>query len=303
MSTEALRSPLDNEAEIPMNDDDVYDNRRKRRPAPANPIWGWSSSGKIIVPRIALGEDKQAIEEVPQLQIQFPKPGYHTVQFNLIQRRPAIDDSVLNPLVVRAGAEILWSVAGNTVRRVINVTDGMSLSGTGEAATINMFDDSFFNSLTDSEYEYDCSVQVTPGQRPNLAGSQPPIKNAVEGFYGVSNVFFSAGGDFVINNPAVAPLFDARTSIFIPQNCGINSYYLNIATTNVAGLTPVGGQILVEQNAGSPGVSQIISAVNYDGINQWNPLSPGCKIILITNRYEVTPSPTLIGTILFGVDG
>jgi hypothetical protein len=302
MSTSELRGPLDNEAEIEMDEENVYDNRRKRRPQPTNPIWGWSSSGRIIVPAIGLGEDKHSIEEVPQLQIQFPKPGYHTVQFNLVQRRPALTDSILNPLVVRAGAEILWSVAGNTVRRVINVTDGMSLSGTGESATINMFDDSFFDALTDAEYEYECSVQVTPGQRPNLAGSQPPIKNAEVGFYGVGGDF-AAGGQFIIINPAVAPFLDHRTNIFIPQNCGINSYHLNIATANPAGLTPVGGQIFVTQSAGSPGVAQPIGAVNYDSLNEWNPLSPGCKIITISNRYEVTVAPTLIGFILFGVDG
>lgn len=289
-----------------LDPDDIYQ-RRARRPNIENAAYGWSSSGNIIVPIVPFGAggETSPIEKIGPLQIRFPKPGYHTVQFNLIQKRPAINEDVLNPLAVRAGAEIIWSVQGNSVRRQINVTDGTAISGTGEGANILVFDDSFVNGVTDAEYEYDVSMQVTPGARPNLAGSQPPIKNAELGFYGVSSANeFVAAGSFSIANAAVPPLLDSRTSIYIPQNCGINSYHLNIAVEGAGALPlPAGDSILITQSAGSPNVAQDIGTVNYNSINKWNPITPGAKIIQITNRYELVNPSHLFGFILFGVDG
>jgi hypothetical protein len=298
-------STPEQEAEEFYSDEASIYNRRVRHPQPVNPAWGWSSAGRIIVPVVPFDPAgpvaKKPLVEIGPLQIRFPKPGYHTVQFNLQQRRPPITDSPLNPLIVRAGAEIIWTVQGNAVRRVIDLTDGTSISGTGEACNVDIFDTSLVNLVTDVEYEYDISVQVTPGARPQLAGSQPPLKNAEVGFYAAGGNEFEAGGSFTIINPAIAPFLDNRTSIFIPQNCGINSYHLNIATS--LGVTPTGDDLTIAQNAGGPGVFQGIGNVNYDSLNQWNPLSPGAKIITIFNNYEVVDPSHLTGFILFGVDG
>lgn len=299
MSGENLFDPMtvDGDHEAP----EMYE-RRERRAQPIDPNWGWSVGGRVLIPISVFPDDAVPVVEVPQLQIAFPKPGYYTVQFNLVQKTPSLDEAVLNPVVIRPQAEILWFVKGNYVRRVLNITDGMAISGTGESITINIDDESIIDS-NGVEYEYDISVQVTPGTRPNLANSQPPIKNAALGFYGAGGPEFDAVGIFDINNAAVPPVLDNRTNIYIPQNCGINSYFLSIAITDPAGVAPAAGDFLIQQNAGAPGVAQLISIANYDSINRWNPVVPGAKIITITNRYQNINPTNVVGSIIFGVDG
>jgi hypothetical protein len=273
-------------------------------PKGLTPVNGWSASGNILVPSIPFPDGIYSPQGEAKVQVAFPKPGYHTIQFSINQLTPALDDTPLNPLVVRPQAEIIWTTKGNGIRRLIDVSDGTSISGTGESVYVRVTDNSFFNTTTDSNYEYSVGISVTPGTRPNTAGSQPPVKNAEHGFYGVdAEPGFFAGATFEITNAGTATLTNL-TNIVIPQNCGINSYYLDIVVNDPAGLTPVGGQIQIVQDGGGPGISQPISRCNYDqGVGKWIALSPGAKLIQILNGYESTATPTLFGTILFGVDG
>lgn len=282
--------------------DFLTDKPDHRNPTPVRETAiGWSASGTITVPIIATppGIDPQG---TVGLQVKFSKPGYHTVQFNVIQNSPAIDDAVLNPLIVRPQAEIIWSVAGNSIRRVIDITDGSSVSGTGEALNITVTDNSFSPAgVTDNEYEYFVSIQVTPGLRPIQGGTQPPAKNAETGFYPGGDVF-DAGGVFFINNAAVPPALSDNTTIIVPQNVGINSFFLNISV-QAGHPTPKNGELVIVQDGGAPGAAQFLMISNYDAMNRWTPMSPGTKFITIFNQYELSNPSHVIGSILFGVEG
>jgi hypothetical protein len=87
----------------------------------------------------------------------FPKAALYTVQLSVIGR-------------VRAGAyksnpmaEIKWMLGGQVQRRLISVTQGCSITGVGEAASITVYDDSHL--LVGTDQQYQVLVQVAMGNR------------------------------------------------------------------------------------------------------------------------------------------
>lgn len=267
------------------------------------PAYGWSSSGFITVaPTGNPAPNEKFVNGVVGLQIGFPIPGYYTVQFNVVQIDPPAINALTNPLVVKPRAEIIWSVKGNSVRRVLDVTDGACVSGTGENVAITVNDASLDTAgIFDNTYKYFVNIQVTPGLRPIQGGVQPPSIYAKDGFYGANAIPFDASVPFAIGNPATT--LDTRTSVLIPENVGINSYLLNICNLGTVDPVPVLGNFTVTQSGGNPGFDFPLSIVNYDSLNKWQPIWPGAKIILINNTFDNSNPSKLLGSILFGIEG
>ena len=263
------------------------------------PAFGWSASGNI---KVFAGAAPLKSAGTVGLQVGFPRPGYYTVQFNVVQVSPKSGDEGLNPLVVRPRAEIIWAVKGNTIRRVFDITDGASVSGTGEVVSVTVTDASIAV-VADTDSEYFVSIQVTPGLRPIQGGVQPPTLGASIAFVGTTA--FDPSLSFVIPSAPVDGI-----DLYVPQNCGVNSYQLNIgANQDLAAVTPIpplGENMLIVQDGSFHG-GIFLNAVNYDSVNRWNPVNPGAKRIRIFNRAvysnDFAHPQSLIGSILFGIEG
>jgi hypothetical protein len=176
---------------------------------------GWSTSGKITT------RTTQAV----QLQVQFDDPGYYTVQFNLAFTGSGIGFD--------CRAEIIWSVKGNSVRRLVTVSDGLSISGCGEAVKVRIFDNS---QLPLGNLEYLVSVQVTPGSRPSEADVNPLLQ------------LFASGSTTYVE------LLPAGNNIFfpIPSDSGALSVYITARFTfgAAAGLNIADTDLYIEQLSG-----------------------------------------------------
>ena len=116
---------------------------------------GWSVDGVLATPDAAGVTPSLSVG----LQQLFPA-GTYTLQFGLT--RPAdIGGSVK---IARAVATVEWSVAGNTITRVITVDDGTSLTGVAEGVRVTVVD-ATRQTLGSPGYNYNVSISLAAGQR------------------------------------------------------------------------------------------------------------------------------------------
>lgn len=203
-----------------------------------NPPLGWSKSGKLIPGNTSRGL---------AMQKQFPIAGVYTAQFNIDQGNQPIN------VRVRAEAIIDWTVAGNSVRRIISVYDGVSISGTASAVNIAVRDTSI---ALATPIEYSVSIQITPGTR--ASHSMPP--------------FLERDGAVI-----VAPA--ASSDRTVPIDAGVIAVYTSLATDTLG--TPIAsGDVRIRHIDNNASVLKSYDPVLVSG---WVPLSPGTTEI----RYEV----------------
>ncbi len=275
---------MDSRRGIDDPDGDIY-GRRGREKQIENVVDGWSASNNFIIPaRTVGGTPNDPVRGGISLQAAFARERYLTAQFTV---RPTQPELITGVVVPRARAEINWNVRGNHVRRLVDVVTGTSISGAAQGFNISIFDNSQFNGVAvHPEIQYFCSVQVSPGVRPTFAGSQPPILLPdAEGFFDVAS--------------------GASNTVDIPQDAGINSYYVFMSLFAFPlpadpTLSPL-PQVQIIQLAGT---AQAVN--NYDGANKWIPLFPGATALRISNfSPAIAPfgAPAVRCTVLFGVEG
>lgn len=200
-------------------------------------------------------------------QTAFTRGGIHTLTFSL--SASPIDDSAM---LVRALADITWSVNGHSVSRMAHVGPGTSISGIGEAVTCRIRDDSILAPDAVEPYpaslSYIVSVVATAGVRP--PSPNPPYLAPSAAM----NVEFQGGS--------------AETVIDIPSNAGVNSFYIH----------PRGVAL---DDSGSIIIQGYPNFASWDGrsFGQWLPLVPGIRKIGVLNSM----STDFRGSILFGIDG
>src|SRR3990167_2293350 len=116
---------MDTRKRIDDPDGDIY-SRRNRVVDNGPRIRSWSVSGVL--------RPGQAGREV-SAQVDLSKdPGYHTIEFSI--QTPPISGS----LALATVAEVIWSVKGNQVRRLLNVTNGSVISGLADNVSVKIFD-------------------------------------------------------------------------------------------------------------------------------------------------------------------
>jgi hypothetical protein len=153
---------------------------------------GWSASGTLTAGE---GGDGTGVT----LQANFEdEPGDYTLQFGLIQ--PVVESGEF----IKAVAEIVWTVEGNEVRRLVNCVNGMTVQGTGQAVKVRIFDDS-----TSTAIEYVVTALLVKGTRATV--QQPPF---LDGDYET----------FLAAEPA-----NVRE---IPQNAGVISVMITVLPVN-----------------------------------------------------------------------
>lgn len=259
------------------DDDGIYDRRGRTRDH-VELVRGWSTTGRLIT----RNADNPSPSSFVGLQVDFQNKHteYYTVQFSISGPIEPIDPGV-DDISIRGVAEIIWTVAGNNIRRLVTVTNGMSISGLGRAVFVRVSDDSINTSGVRFK-EYDVGILIAPGTRPTFGASQPPI--------------YMPRDILVVDVLPVPPPYTiptgATANIPVPENAGVNSVYLALRPgANTLNLRNVLIEFL--------GPSGPISVTDGDICNRFVPVPPGTTIIAVSNA-----DPDFIEiTQIFGIEG
>lgn len=216
---------------------------------------GWSASGTLTQ-----GNTTKKVT----LQVQFPRAEDYTVQFKLT---PSSYSTVKSAEVE---AEIVWSVEGNSVTRRVSVTNGLSVTGTGQAVRVTIYD---VSSIVDSTNSYIASVQVAPGARATTE-NPPQLHEDITYIDGQANASFN-----------------------VPANAGISAVAVLVSQTDPNTYGPISDQAVQVRHIANAG------AVNVYDPRQvfWVPITPGTESITIYN-YQIAGAE--IGAkVIWGIDG
>jgi len=221
---------------------------------------GWSKTGILT----ALDSTK-----IQSLQVDFPKSEDYTIEFNLKFNQGAQPNG---STIVRAEALIIWSVAGNDVTRRVNIGNGVSVTGVGEAVKIYMQDVTTAIGGA-AAVDYEVSAQVAPGSRASV--QQPPTLNPS-------------------GNPA-ATILGGGASVNYPirADAGIISVNVKIATFNAN--TPIPDQTIhVFHEQG------LVVLKEYDPrAEPWVAVAPGAQNVRVQNFGAFN----IVVQAVFGIDG
>ncbi len=223
---------------------------------------GWSQSGVMHT---------GSLTDQVSLQAKFPKAESYTVQFGINPSAGALAEAV------QAEALISWSVEGNTVTRRVNVANGASVTGTGQAVRVVMAD----RTVGGTGKDYVVSVQVAPGSRPST--QQPPTLIPVPAFFNVA----PTGG---VSDPVIP----------IPTDAGAISVFVTVTAVGPGGpVASAEGIATVDQQ-----ISGGFTRKTYDPRTaEWVPLTPGATFLQLHNNNTVISGIHLFFSVTFGIDG
>ncbi len=197
---------------------------------------GWAQSGTLT----GQNNDKQV-----SLQVNFPKSSNYTVEFTVsypgtpVKRR-------------KTEALITWTVNGNFVTRRVNVNNGVSVTGVGEAIRVVMKD-----ANSGGGGDYVAGVSVAPGSRGG--NKQPPtLLPAANSFVTIANA--------------------GTADIAIPADSGAISFF--VAAVNTLPQAVTGGMLKAFQVDILGGV---VLAVCDAQKADWIPIVPGADTIRLQN--------------------
>lgn len=242
-------------------------------PAP----FGWSVSGTLGV-----GENPfDLLPGPPRRQVQLScsfarQMQTHTIQFN----GPDNNNLQVTGTGVRTQAEILWSVGGNVVRRVIDVLDGSAISGEAEGVGINIYDYSSVG--TNLTYQVACTV--APGVRAD--SGQPPTLRPV-GRRTSDGLLFPYGANLTPGNVI---------NYTVPPNVGaISALIQAINTVGVA--TLLGPELIVTCLAPA---GNILTRYGFTNTGTFQPLPANTAVISVQNRHA---ADTVMVNCVLGIEG
>lgn len=245
--------PLDETDQLDFENRDVMtiDNRTSQG--------GWSTSGSIVT--------GDPLNSAVKLQANFPTADNYSVQFSVESG---------NGFIVNPAAEIVWNLEGNSVRRLVSVVNGLTVTGMAQGVNVRVFDD---NTLAGPSVVYRVGVQIAPGVRASV--NQPPT--------------------YVPNIPGVFPFGQvvlvalSQIDVFLPINAGVISVLCTAGgTPNPVVITEADIQVSHFASAG-------FSTKVYDPRNAgFVPVGPDTAWIRIrnanaANNYKVA--------LTFGIDG
>lgn len=232
----------------------------------------WSAGGQMITGN----QDKKVALQQP-----FPEPGPYTITFTL---DPLQAD--LNQAGIRAQAEITWSIDGNSVKRVINVGDGTSISGVAEAVNVIVTDVTVLHGVASAQagYTYFVSVMVAPGTR--AFNSVPPTLSPFpfQSFSQIGTQLTVAPG----GNTAVIP---------VPRGVGVTSMHVDVVSSFPEGdVVPDGTPVVAQYQFSSGGPIRFYDPRAID----WCPIQPGTTGVVLFNK---SATDQLTFSLVWGIDG
>lgn len=217
----------------------------------------WSAAGNLTT-----GNTQVAVAlQTPT----FEEPDYYTLQFNLT--RPPNAGATEK---VAAEAEIVWTVEGNSVRRLITIGSGSVISGCGNNANVKIRD----ASANPTGVAYPVSMQITKGTRPSI--QQPPM------LYG--EYFFVSPGNSV--------------RVAIPQDAGVVAVFIGVAIENTGAVGPIPNDA-IKALFSTGGAA--LSIAGFDQMNGWLPVPPGADAI---DLYWISGGAARVeASMIWGIEG
>ena len=218
---------------------------------------GWSVGGEMLS-----GDKNRTVS----LQADFPKAETYTIQFSM---------SPIDPILAApnfAEAELLWSVEGNQIRRLVSVVNGASVTGLGQAVRLTVRDTSFDWGDGGLGRRYQVSATVSTGTRATV--QMPP---RLQGTTGVQLI--PAAGIFTLP---------------IPQDAGVIS--MQVYARGV-GAPVLPGNLTIIQDSVAAGHN--ISYNDHAATDDWIPIFPGVDTIHLQNSSAVG----IYASLIWGIDG
>ena len=204
---------------------------------------GWAQSGNLYT-----GTDNSVVKLMVE---RFDRAAVYTVQIGL-----NVGDADGQP--VQAEAEVIWSINGTPIRRVVSVSQGCSISGVTESARVTVYDKTPHVEGS-TVYEYVALVNVAPG--PRAATTLPP---------------------FLRTWPTTQSLAASdSTQVQVPDNAGVVGFRLSVFAAGAAGAT-----VVMTDNLGTV-YDQYIVPPGANSI--FVPLAPGTTQIVVTNNDAANP--------------
>ena len=242
-------------------------------------LGGWSGTKNLI-----MGSD----QEVLVVQAKVGKPDSFTAQFFLGAAEPPF---VGANSPIRALAEVLWTVKGNSVRRLVSVVNGMSITGRADNFNIRVFDFSA-PPVNPVVVGYPIAALVSRGQRASLPNQPFLYLNANAGAVRGAGIAFAV------------PSGGGGTDINVPQNAGVNSVWLDFYIPSVIPVVP--SEILnntMRATQLSAGLATTITTGNFSVFGRWWPIGPGTELIRIQNFTAGIGVNTGFVTPMWGIEG
>lgn len=182
-------------------------------------------------------------------------------------------------------AEIIWSLGGNTTRRVVSVFNGMSISGTAEHVNVRVSDETDLLNITQQQ-KYDVVIMVAKGLR--APTGQPATYT--------QNITQVGGGGSRFGSAILGP--GQHLDIPVPRNSGVVSAYVTVESIGTLSvITEL--DMVVEQYT--------INGVQLRGYDPrllgWVPISPQCDVIQLQNRFGAGSGKNLLFALTYGIDG
>jgi hypothetical protein len=214
-----------------------------------------------------------------------------TAQFFVSNRigyiAPSVPPNPIIPPPIAIGnitpvGEILWSIGGNTQRRLISIYDGAVITGVAEHFAINATDETN-PSDSSNQTQYDVTITCASGVRGST--SLPPtyqtyITNTNTGSIAFGN--FSLAGASHLNVP-------------IPRNAGVNSV---MVTASYPGTVFTGSEFGFSQASTIAGVLKEYNPINYEFV----PLAPQADTLLFVN-FAASGGQIVNFSVTWGIDG
>lgn len=223
----------------------------------------------------ATGQLISKSNSVLQLQDDFDGEAENfTAQF-FISELAAVGGGAVGNITPRA--EILWSIGGNTQRRLVSVYNGTAVTGVAEHFNIRVIDDTILTDIS-NQTQYNMSVTVARGVRGSTA--LPPIYQTY-----ISNPILTAFGMFIL-------IPGATFVLPIPENAGITSV---MVTASQVGVLLNGTEFTFSQ------------ATPFAALKRYNPMDYGfVPLSSQTTRLlfqNLTPATSIEFSVTWGIDG
>lgn len=238
----------------------------------------WSASGALVsrVPNDNITLQSNFVEN----------PEGYTVQFS-ITNIEAVAGAGLPIGNYAPTAEIVWSVEGNSVRRLVSVVNGTTVSGVGQGCRVKVYDETPLSDAT-PQTTYIVGIQIAPGVR---AATQvqptyvPPIVDSL--------------GSTRIGALVVQPGVGGLTPVDVPVNAGVTCVFITASKFTGTPIVLTDADVHVYHTSVSGVTNKAYNPMNYG----WVPVAPETDHITFADFLAVAPGNDVIFSVTFGIDG
>lgn len=267
---------------------------------------GWSKTGDLVETGTQIATGLYTMQADFSVGRGGSGAQYYTMKFGVPVPAPS----------AQARAEIRWKAEGTDVRRLIDIGNGVSISGTAQAASVEVFDvtspikqDFTPNPFLGTKYRVD--TLITPGVRPDILA--PPRLTPLRDDWtgpggGGAHLGTLVNGSGVIIPPTVGAAGGPDAFVMVPQNAGVISFYYRVYGYAVG--TGLPSQIqdidgFIEPFADKNGTQFSCGQLPiFSSQGAWIPVPPMVNFIVFHNlTHAVLDKQIRISDFAWGIEG